>query len=218
MDTSEFLIYRFLSRASSFSFLVLTHPLENRAFYKALEWQTKWFKAKNPFWNERNSQELVFFFSSEDCGDHQWVFPPHHTLYLNSFNQKHLSRNISKLPFSFLIWGVLLCLWEMKMEAVPLQKQLSANPNLIYEVCGKREMGMWFTHVASPRQMSSTLLSAILKSPGLLNTKKNSAKLFVTMTCKHKETKQMIARKNVIKWKLWITFVKTRKQARLTCL
>lgn len=49
-------------------------------------------------------------------------------------------------------------------------------------------MGMRFTHVASPRQLSSTFPLVNLKSPCLLNRKTN-AKLFVTMTPKHKENK-----------------------------
>lgn len=48
-------------------------------------------------------------------------------------------------------------------------------------------MAVWFTHVAFPRQMSSTM--QIWNPHAYSTTKKNNAKLLVTVTCKHKGNK-----------------------------
>jgi len=88
----------------------------------------------------------------------------------------------------FLCGIVCFSVQEVTRKAAPLQQQLCAHCNIRYMRSVGEEMDGNGIHPCSfPK--ANEQRKANLKSPCLLNKKKPNAKLFVTLTCKHRGNK-----------------------------
>lgn len=105
-------------------------------------------------------------------------------------------KSSSNYLFSFRFGVVCFCLRSGKLRLYHLRK--SSLVTRYIRLAGNKELGMWFTHAPSPRQLSRTLPLANLKSSCLLNPKKH-AELFVTTIPKHIENNDN--KEKTINWK-----------------